>query len=198
MFRDRAPLGNIIEIFLILLYILAIVCFTLFFFNRFGGDEPDEPSGPNDIITEGDVKIDLIDPDNKDSLVGDKLPFVIPEDKIELHFEPGLACHTEPFIVHNNGKVAIDYVVSISDPGTKSCDEFKKCFTFWLTTDPTKPEAAESMLSYRGTLEPGQESPAYYLVVKMKPEIGNEYQGKTFESVGITVNAIARTDKGQE
>ena len=42
---------------------------------------------------------------------------------------------------------------------------------------------------YEGVLEPGASSKTYHLVMKMREDAGNEYQGLQIDYMGITVDA---------
>ena len=75
---------------------------------------------------------------------------------------------------------------------------FKEAFDFWITTDPSAPTDSVPLTDYRGVLEAGKTTDSYYLVISMKSSVGNQYQGQTFQTVGITITATERASSGQE
>lgn len=192
---------NALEFLLIILFILAFIFITLFFFLRFGDDitPPEAPSGPNDTtVGSKEVKVDLIGSDENSSIVGKTIPFVVPEGKTEIICEPGVSYHTEPFFVKNTGDIKIEYIVSISKGTSQEALDFLDAFDFWITTDPNANIHSTPLSEFRGVLEPGASTPSYYLVIAMKPTIDNKYQGKTFETVGITITAMQHGRSGKE
>ncbi len=192
--------GNALEFFLITILILLFLFFTIFFFVRFiNRDTPDTPTGPNDTkpgTTE--VKIDLLGSDNNSSIVGKAIPFVIPDGKTEIICQPGASYYTEPFFVKNTGDIKTDYIVSISESDSDNAREFKEAFDFWITTNPKSDAAAVPLFEYRGILDAGETSAPFYLVIAMKKSADNKYQGKTFETVGITITATEHGPSGRE
>ena len=90
-----------------------------------------------------------------------------------------------------------------------TAENFHKAFDVWITTDPNDPNQRTDISEFVGELEapstnngqPGSdESTAepssvvsdetYYLVIRMKEHIGNDYQGKYYTGIGVTVYAI--------
>ena len=187
MRRQRSAIGNFIEVTLIILYILAMLSFGGYIFTR-----DDTPGGSNNVnVSNGSLKVDIIDSAEHFSLVGDVLDFAVPDENRNIYFEPGATYITQPFAIKNEGTLAIDYFITISegDADPKTVEEFKKAFVFWITTDPSG-KSGETLLSYRGALEPGSYSEDLYIVVAMREDAGNEFQGKSYEGIGITVNAV--------
>jgi hypothetical protein len=68
--------------------------------------------------------------------------------------------------------------------------DFTDAFELWITTDITSRDSEVKLKEYKSRLEIGQESATYYLVVKMKPTIGNGFQNKAYRGIGVTVYAI--------
>ncbi len=199
MGRNR---GTALEFFLIAFFILAFIGITVFFFVQFGGkwgETPGTPTGPNDTnVGSKEVKVDLIGSDESSSIVGETIPFVIPDGKKEIICEPGESYHTEPFYVKNTGDIKFEYIISISQGTSKEAKDFLEAFDFWITTDPNENTSSTPLVEHKGVLEPGASTPSYYLVISMKPTVGNKFQGKTFETVGITITAMEQGRSGQE
>ncbi len=188
MRRSRSHIGNIVEVIFIILYIISAIVLGVYFFIQ----TKSEGLGDSNVInpSRGDVKVDLIDGSGDLSLVGKILSFDTENDSASLYFEPGSVYHTKAFRIKNTGTLPIDYNITISVGDEKNAEEFQKAFAFWITTNPEDEGAEQPLLDYRGQLEPGAYSGCYYLVVAMRDHIGNEYQGKSFKGVGITVNAV--------
>ncbi len=187
MRRNRSHVGNIVEIIFIILYIIIALLFAIYFFihTRSGGIGGSNTTNPS----KGDVKVDLIDESGENSLVGKILSFETENESGTLYFEPGLVCHTQAFRIKNIGTLPIDYNITISTEEGETLEEFTKAFEFWITTDPEEGNTQE-LLDHRGQLDPGESSECYYLVVSMRQSAGNEYQGKSYKGVGISVNAV--------
>ena len=61
----------------------------------------------------------------------------------------------------------------------------------WISTDPTNPAIAQKLTDFTGRLEVGESSEStYYLFIKMKESVGNEFQGKSYAGIGVTVYAV--------
>ncbi len=140
--------------------------------------------------TSGNIEVDIVDSSsNPSSIVGNVLSFVTASGKEEVLFEPGALYHTEGFRVTNDGSVPISFIIYISED--KDITEgFYDAFEVWLTKDPTTKGDMEKMQEFRGRLEADQKSDIYYLVFRMKETAGNEFQGRPFSGVGITVCAV--------
>lgn len=152
-------------------------------------------SNPDDgkigvIATTGNVRVDIVDSDTEDSLIDEVLEFKTDEDKEGILFEPGATFYTVGFKAKNVGDIPINFRMYISDDESLDMDEFEKAFEFYITTNPENPTDAEKLLNFTGRLEVGQSSDTYYLVIKMKEDATNEFQGKVYSGIGITVCAV--------
>lgn len=139
--------------------------------------------------TSGKCEVDIVD-SNGASLVGDVLDFVTQDNRNQILFEPGAAFYTESFVVKNKGNIPVNIRIYVSEDEDYEWLAFETAFEFWITKDPTNPNAEEKLMSFGGSLEVGQETDPYYLVIKMKETAGNEYMGKSFRGIGITVYAV--------
>ena len=143
--------------------------------------------------TAGDIEVDIIDA-SKDpkSLVGSVLNLVTTPQNREIFFEPGATYHTEGFRVKNTGEIPLNFIVYISEDIEEKYEgiAFEDAFDVWLTKNPLDKESMEKMPKFKGSLKVGETSDVYYLVFRMKESAGNEFQGKTFTGVGITVCAV--------
>ena len=144
------------------------------------------------ITTAGDIKVDIVsEADESVSLVGQVLQFRTSADQKEILFEPGASFYTQGFKIKNAGDIPINFRLSVSEDEAIDMEEFKQAFEVWITTDPTNPAAATQLTDYVGRLEVGKSSAeTYYLFIRMKETAGNEFQGKTYTGMGITVYAV--------
>ena len=80
--------------------------------------------------------------------------------------------------------------------------EFNEAFDVWIVeenTDGTKNfDDAKKIMEFSGSLtvenkndeNEGHLSKTYYLYIKMKETVGNEFQGKSYSGIGVTVYAV--------
>lgn len=176
----------------IMLCLIAITGATFALFT----DTNDGTIGVN--ATSGDLEVDIVGAlgDDPDSLVGKVLNFarIDPETGEikpleDVLFEPGAKYHTEGFRIQNDGGIPLKYILFISK-GEKG-EEFSQAFDVWITTDPDDDSVQETLPEFESiVLKPGDFSEVYYLVFRMKPTAGNEFQGKTYSGIGITAFAV--------
>lgn len=187
MFRYKEELNNksafIMAALVILLCLVSLVGATFALFTS----TPDD--GKIGIVsTSGTVKVDIVDSDTAASLVGEVLQF--DTSSVDgIYFEPGATFYTKGFKAKNVGDVTINYRMYISEDDSLDMDKFEDAFDFYITTDPTDPTKAERMLSFSGQLAAGECSETFYLVIKMKSNANNDFQG-TYTGIGITVCAV--------
>ncbi len=141
-------------------------------------------------VTSGNINIDIINEDGK-SLLNDVLNFVPKDGREVIYFEPGATFYTEPFQVQNKeNSISINYRICVSDDESEDMAAFEEAFELWITKDPTDLSDASRMMSFSGELGVGDTSEMYYLVIRMKETAGNEFQGKEYSGIGITVIAV--------
>ena len=152
-------------------------------------------NNPNDgtigiVTTSGDVDIDIVDTAGV-TLQGRALAFISANGDGEPVFEPGATFHTQGFRIKNLGDIPVNYSFSVSKDVGVDIDKFNEAFEVWLVkASDVYAEGAEKLQKFKGRLEVGESSEIYYLVVKMKEFAGNEFQGKSYEGIGITVYAV--------
>ncbi len=153
--------------------------------------------GKNDVsISDDRIKVDLLDT-AEDSLVGDVLDFINPSPDQPLYFAPGRAFYTEGFQVKNTGDIPIRFRIYISDDVGPDRERFREAFELFVTTDPTEDSSGAQLTVFEGRLAPGESSDTFHLVVQMQETAGNEFQGKTYSGIGITVYAVAADAEGE-
>ncbi len=140
--------------------------------------------------TSGYIDMDIVDT-NGDSLVDEVLEFESGVDNREtIYFEPGATFHTQGFKVVNNGDIKVNYRVYISNDETENMESFNEAFELWICEDLSKINEAKKITEFEGTLDPKESGDVCYLVIKMKESAGNDFQGKVYSGIGITVYAV--------
>ena len=207
MFRYKSHKQAFIMTALVIL--LCLSCLTGATLALFTSDVSDGTIGI--VTTAGDVKVDIVDAQTGDSLVGKVLQFQTTVDQKEILFEPGATFFTQGFKVENTGDIPVDFRVYISEDERKqdeddglfamgykklTLEDFHKAFDVWITTDPYDPNQRIDIKEFRGELAPAPEgersvtSDTYYMVVRMKTDADNKFQNKFFSGIGITVYAV--------
>ena len=199
MFRYKSHKQAFIMTALVIL--LCLVCLTGATLALFTSDQNDGTIGI--ITTSGDVEVDIVDTSGA-SLVNEALMFMTTSgtavDSESVRFEPGATFYTQGFKIKNTGNIPIKFRLSIGKDdivdvnGTPvPIETFNKTFDIWISTDPTDPMAAEPLRPFIGSLdveESKSTSDTYYLIIRMKESVGNEFQGKTYKGIGVTVYAV--------
>ena len=169
--------------------LLCLVCLTGATLALFVSAPTDGTIGV--ITTSGDVKVDIVDATSKASLVGQVLQLQTSSERREILFEPGATYFTHGFKVKNAGDIPINFRLSVSDDQGVDMDEFNEAFEVWIAKDSLDLANAERLTDFRGNLKVGECSEStYYLFVKMKETVGNDFKGKTYTGIGVTVYAV--------
>lgn len=169
--------------------LLCLVCLTGATLALFVSAPTDGTIGV--ITTSGDVKVDIVDATSKASLVGQVLQLQTSSERREILFEPGATYFTQGFKVKNAGDIPINFRLSVSDDQGVDMDEFNEAFEVWIAKDSLDLANAERLTDFRGNLKVGECSEStYYLFVKMKETVGNDFKGKTYTGIGVTVYAV--------
>lgn len=173
-------------------FLVMILCFSSIVGSTlalFTNDPEKGAIGVN--TTSGKVKVDIVDAsDEQKSLVGDSLQFMTTSQSDTFYIEPGATFYTQGFRVKNKGNVKINYHLYVSDDRFRNMDNFDDVFDVYITTDIDNIQNAEKLMSFIGRLEAGETSEVYYLVLKMKENSTNDFQGQRYSGIGVTVYAI--------
>lgn len=143
--------------------------------------------------TSGDVEVKIVDEANN-SLEGRALQFFTTSDAPVL-FEPGTTFYTQPFKIMNAGNIPVNFRISVSYGNMSEADrlKFEEAFEIGITTDPHRHTDAKPTDKFVGSLDVSGDdaiSQSYYLIIRMKETVGNEFQGAKYEGIGITVYAV--------
>ena len=187
MFRYKShKQAFIMTALVILLCLVSLIGATLALFSS---DTRDGTIGI--ITTAGEVKVDIVDASLDNTLVGKVLQFQTSSERKEILFEPGAVFYTQGFKVKNAGDIPINFRLSVSEDEKIDMEEFNNAFDVWISTDKTNPGNAQKLTDFTGHLKVGETSETtYFLFIKMKESVGNEFQGKTYTGIGVTVYAV--------
>lgn len=172
-----------------LVILLCLVCLTGATLALFTGKTDDGTIG---IVTiSGKVEVDIVNAYSGETLVGEVLKFHTTSDNKALLFEPGAILYTQGFKIKNTGNVPIQFRLSVSEDEKIDMEEFKNGFDVWISTTSEFSPEAQKLTSFRGYIDVDESSEdVYYLFVKMKESAGNEFQGKVYTGIGVTVYAV--------
>ena len=175
----------IIAVLVIMLCLVSLTGATLALFTS---DANDGTIGI--ITTAGEVKIDIVDAaDDTVSLVGDVLKFQT--DRKAALFEPGATFYTQGFKIKNEGNITVNFHLSVSEDEKIDMDEFHEAFEVWISTTPNGLQDARKLTDFKGQLKAQTCSEeTYYLFIRMREDVGNEFQGKSYTGIGVTVYAV--------
>lgn len=190
MFRYKSHKQAFIMTALVIL--LCLVCLTGATLALFTSDPNDGTIGI--ITTSGDVEIDIVDTSGA-TLQNRALAFMTTSgsmtDSEDVLFEPGATFRTQGFQVKNTGDIPVNFRLSVSKDDKIDMDEFDKAFELWIVKEGDDFSSAEKITEFKvNGLAAGESSEKYRLVIKMKESVGNEFQGKTYTGIGVTVYAV--------
>ena len=170
--------------------LLCLVCLTGATLALFTGNVDDGTIGI--VATSGNIEVAIVDEKTDESLVGKVLNFDGEDVSEGVLFEPGAIFHTKGFKVKNTGNIPINFRLYISNDENIDMQEFNRAFEVWISTSPNDSTGALSLPKFQGELEEqGERSEhTYYLFIKMKETAGNEFQGKIYTGIGVTVYAV--------
>ena len=173
-----------------LIILLCFVCLTGSTLALFTNDPEKGTIGV--ITTSGRVDVGIVDTaSNPDSLEGKVLQFITTSTQQNVEFEPGAVFYTQGFKVINNGNIPIKFHLYISEDEEEDMKAFHEAFDIWITTDPFNTAPAVKLDEFYGELKyNGDTSDTYCLVIRMKADAGNEFQGRQFSGIGVTVFAV--------
>lgn len=188
MFRYKTKKQAFIIAALIIL--ICLVCLTGATLALFTSDINDGTIGI--ITTAADLNVDIVDTAGE-TLQGKALTFVTTAgaaDSSKVLFEPGAVFYTQGFKVKNEGNVPVNFKLSVSKDDRIDQNEFDSAFDVWIVKEGDDMSTAQKLTEFKGRIEVGKDSETYYLFIKMKETVGNEFQGKTYTGIGVTVYAV--------
>lgn len=171
--------------------LLCLVCLTGATLALFTSDPNDGTIGI--ITTSGDVEINIVDTSGV-TLQNRALTFMTTfgaTDSEDVLFEPGATFYTQGFKIKNTGDIPVNFSLSVSKDDKIDMEAFEKAFELWIVKEGDDLSSAEKITEFKvNGLAAGESSDTYYLFIKMKESVGNEFQGKTYMGIGVTVYAV--------
>ena len=172
----------------ILATILCFTCLTGATFALFTNDPDDGTIGV--VVTSGDVEVDIVDTSDV-TLQNRAMSFMNFSGDEGPAFEPGATFYTQGFQVKNTGNIPVNFTLSVSKDENIDMQEFEEAFEVWIVRADDKSLAdAERLTSFKGSLKAGDSSEIYHLYIRMKETANNEFQGKIYTGIGVTVYAV--------
>ena len=189
MFRYKTNKQAVIIAALVIL--LCLACLTGATLALFTSDPNDGTIGI--VTTSGDVEIDIVDTSGV-TLQNRALAFMTTSgatDSENVLFEPGATFYTQGFKIKNTGDILVNFSLSVSKDDKIDMEEFAKAFELWIVKEGDDFSNAEKLTEFKvNGLAAGESSDTYYLFIRMKESVGNEFQGKTYSGIGVTVYAV--------
>ena len=173
----------------VLIILLCLVCLTGATLALFTNDPNDGTIGI--VTTSGSVEIDIVDMAG-DSLQNKALAFMTTSGTTDdVLFEPGATFYTQGFKINNIGDIPVNFTLSVSKDDGIDMEAFDEAFELWIVKEGKDFLTADKLAEFKVKgLAAGESSETYYLFVRMKESAGNEFQGKTYTGIGVTVYAV--------
>ena len=176
----------IVAILLVLLCLANLTGATLALFTN------DPNDGTIGIVTAaGKFDVDIVDADGE-SLLTKSLALMTTsgtKDCEEVYFEPGAVFFTQTFRVKNDGNIPINYKISLSKNTVVNLEEFEKAFELKIVEENGNLADAQGFSEFKDSLAPNTIGKSYRLYIKMKEDANNDFQGREYTGIGITVYA---------
>ena len=174
-----------------LVILLCLSCITGATFAIFTNDLDKSTIGV--VATSGNIEIDIVDTLGntfKNRALKFETISTATEEQ-EILFEPGAMFYTEGFKVANKGDIPVNFRVSVSKDANIDMEAFDEAFEVWIVREGDDFSSAEKISEFEvNGLAAHKSSETYFLFIKMKEIAGNQFQGKVYSGIGITVYAV--------
>lgn len=166
--------------------IALVLCVSMLIGATFAWFTDTASTGVNKIQA-GNLDVQLLD-ENDNSLEGKTLKWQKAAGHTEetVLWEPGCSYTLTPFKIKNNGNLALKYIVTIT--GIVGNAELLNVIDFTVE-GVAGAETAAALNNFEGSLAPNSETGMITIKGTMKTTADNTYQGKSIDSIGITVRA---------
>ena len=175
-------------------FLIMTLCFSSIVGSTYALFTSDPERGKIGVnTTSGTVKADIVDTsEQQNSLVGETLQLMTTSQSDTYYFEPGATFYTQGFRIKNAGNVTMNYRLYVSNDPALEMTDFSDAFDVYVVENLSDIGKAEKEItSFGGQLGAGQTSDEiFYLVIRMKENATNDFQGRHFDGIGITVYAI--------
>lgn len=141
------------------------------------------------VIQSGTLDVALETPAGT-NLEGQTLKFQAADGRDNILWEPNATYELQPFVIKNNGNLALKYKIEINVPESVAGQvNLQDVIEFKIN------DGAQDLLldTYEGYLLPGESSAEMVMSGHMLASAGNEYMNKTLDNVSITVYAAQHT-----
>ena len=166
------------SLFALLLCIILLIGTTFAWFT-------DTASTGVNKIQSGNLKVDIVKADDgTTSLKGKQMNFVNKDGSSNILWEPGVTFKTPAFEIKNAGNLALKYKLTLN--GVTGDQELLDVITFSVVDKSGK---AVNLDTFEGHLAKETLSEPLYIQGHMDEAAGNECQGKSLESLSLTVVA---------
>ena len=174
----------------VVIILLCLVCLVGATFALFTSSTEDGTIGV--ITAAGDVKVDIVDADTHESLIGSFLKFVDANGEDGVLFEPGSTFRTTAFNIENEGTVPINFRLYVSRDSRYDMTAFDEAFEVWISDDSEAMDGGLTLPQFVDSLAANTVGDTdYYLFVKMKEDVTDtSFQGQEFNGIGVTVWAV--------
>ena len=160
------------------------LCIVLLIGTTFAWFTDTASTGVNKIQA-GNLKVDIVKADDgTTSLKGKQMNFVNKEGSSNILWEPGVTFKTPAFKIKNAGNLALKYKLTLN--GVTGDQELLDVITFSVVDKSGK---AVNLDTFEGHLAKETLSEPLYIQGHMDEAAGNECQGKSLESLSLTVVA---------
>ncbi len=160
------------------------LCIVLLIGTTFAWFTDTASTGVNKIQS-GNLKVDIVKADDgTTSLKGKQMNFVNKEGSSNILWEPGVTFKTPAFKIKNAGNLALKYKLTLN--GVTGDQELLDVITFSVVDESGK---AVNLDTFEGHLAKETLSEPLYIQGHMDEAAGNECQGKSLESLSLTVVA---------
>ncbi len=192
---------------LLLSTLSLVLCLSMLVGSTFAWFTDTATVGVNQIQA-GTLNIELVDPESGESMEGETLGWVSKDDDV-IRWEPGCTFVSEAVRLVNKSDLSIEFMVEVG--GIKGDEKLLEVIDFKIVqkddivendpwSSPAFGETTSVLYSWsHGTLvngyEDGMELTDLVVIAHMDEGAGNDYQGLTLDSVGITVKAKQTVDE---
>ena len=160
------------------------LCIVLLIGTTFAWFTDTASTGVNKIQS-GNLKVDIVKADDgTTSLKGKQMNFVNKDGSSNILWEPGVTFKTPAFEIKNAGNLALKYKLTLN--GVTGDQELLDVITFSVVDKSGK---AVNLDTFEGHLAKETLSEPLYIQGHMDEAAGNECQGKSLESLSLTVVA---------
>ena len=160
------------------------LCIVLLIGTTFAWFTDTASTGVNKIQA-GNLKVDIVKADDgTTSLKGKQMNFVNKDGSSNILWEPGVTFKTPAFEIKNAGNLALKYKLTLN--GVTGDQELLDVITFSVVDKSGK---AVNLDTFEGHLAKETLSEPLYIQGHMDEAAGNECQGKSLESLSLTVVA---------